>query len=135
MSQYHLERRAIRPDEYQQLRQTTDWSLVSDDQLSRALKNDLFSICVMHEKSIVGMGRVIGDDGLYFYIQDVIVTPDHQGRGLGETIMEAIEEYLRKHAPSGSFIGLMAAQDTIDFYRRFNYEPRPTCRPGMSKSI
>ena len=135
MSHYQIEKRSIRPDEYQKLRQTTDWSSVSSEQLTRALKNDLFSVCVMHEKSIVGMGRVIGDDGLYYYIQDVIVEPSHQGNGLGRLIMETIESYLQKVALKGSFIGLMAAHETEDFYRKFGYAPRPAGRPGMSKTI
>ncbi len=135
MSQYLIEKRSIRPEEYQKLRRTTDWWNVSDEQLSRALRNDLFSVCVMHENSIVGMGRVIGDDGLYYYIQDVIVVPSHRGNGLGRLIMETIEDYLHKFAPKGSFIGLMAAKETEGFYRKFGYTPRPAGRPGMSKSF
>ena len=134
MSRYKIEKRPIRPDEYQKLRQTTDWPSVSMEQLAGALKNDLFSVCVMHESSIVGMGRIIGDDGLYYYIQDVIVVPSHHGQGLGRLIMEAVENYLEKFALKGSFIGLMAAQETEDFYRKFGYKPRPAGRPGMSKS-
>ena len=135
MNRYKIEKRSIRPDEYQKLRQTTDWSSVSKEQVAEALKNDLFSVCIMHESSIVGMGRVIGDDGLYYYIQDVIVIPSHQGNGLGRLIMETVENYLQKVALKGSFIGLMAAHGTEDFYRKFGYKPRPAGRPGMAKSI
>ena len=31
---------------------------------------------------LIAAGRVIGDGGVYFYVQDVIVVPEHQRRSL-----------------------------------------------------
>jgi ribosomal protein S18 acetylase RimI-like enzyme len=40
------------------------------------------------------MARIIGDEGLYYYIQDVIVVPECQGRGIGKKLMARVMEYI-----------------------------------------
>lgn len=109
--------------------------MLEDWVVKKALKNDLYSVCVFDENNLIGIGRVIGDGGIYFYIQDVIVHPDYQGKGVGKTIMERIELFLRGKADNNSFIGLMAAEGVKDFYRGFGYEERAENRPGMYKII
>ena len=133
MDGYELEIRNIRVEEYLKLRKSTDWHSVSRQQAEQALQNDLFSVCVIYEREVVGIGRVIGDNALYYYIQDVIVLPEHKGKGVGSIIMRSIEDYLNNSAPSGAFVGLMAAEDTKRFYEKFKFEVRPANRPGMYK--
>jgi len=36
------------------------------------------------------MARVVGDGGLVFYIQDVIVVSSFQGQGIGKMLMDFI---------------------------------------------
>jgi GNAT superfamily N-acetyltransferase len=38
----------------------------------------------------VGMGRVIGDGGWYFHIVDMAVLPEHQRRGIGDSILTTL---------------------------------------------
>ena len=131
MNAYELEMRKIRVEEYLQLRGSTDWHSVSREQVDKALRNDLFSVCVVYKQELVGIGRVIGDNALYFYIQDVIVLPEHKGKGVGRIIMNSIEDYLANSTRSGAFIGLMAAEGTRAFYEKFKFISRPDGRPGM----
>src|SRR5262249_13392830 len=56
----------------------------------------------------VGMGRVIGDGGWYFHIIDMAVLPDHQRRGLGDTILTALLDRIRATAPPGAWVNLLA---------------------------
>ena len=63
----------------------------------------------------------------------VALIPEFQNKGLGSLLMEQIERYLVKNAPSGAFIGLMAAENTISFYERFGYAVRAAHKPGLSK--
>ena len=121
--------------EYQKLRSSTGWNKLTDEVVAKSLTHDLFSVCVLDGKKPVGIGRVVGDGAIYFYIQDVIVLPEYKGRGIGRMIMEEIEKYLSKTAHHNSFIGLMAAEDTQPFYHRFEYHERPPNAPGMFKHV
>ncbi len=135
MANFRTEHRKINVSEYQYLREITDWACIEDEVVSIGLENDLFSICVFRNKELVGMGRVIGDGAMYFYIQDVIVLPKYRGKGVGEIIMQAIEGFLKKTAKRNAFIGLMAAKNVSEFYRKFGYQERPKKRPGMYKTV
>ena len=131
--EFHVELRKIRTEEYQRLRSTTNWRQIPEIIVTKALEKDLFSVCILKKEKIVGMGRVIGDGSIYFYIQDVIVLPEFQMLGIGKLIMDQIENYLNNNAPNGAFIGLMAAEGTVAFYQSFGYRNRPESRPGMYK--
>ena len=117
--------------EYLTLREAAGWGRVDEHLAERGLAGALFTVCALHEGNVVGCARVIGDGALYFYLQDVIVLPRFQGRGLGKRLMEPIMRYLDEHALPGSFAGLMAAEGVTDFYRQFGFAVRPPGRPGM----
>lgn len=132
---YKIEQRKISVSEYQLLRKTTGWDMLEDSVVEIALDNDLFSVCVLDGDSPVGIGRVIGDCAIYFYIQDVIVVPEYRGKGIGAIIMERIENFLNGNANHNSFVGLMAADGVKEFYYKFGYSERQATKPGMYKMI
>ena len=135
MHTYRLEIRKLKTAEYQSLRKTTGWSPLTDIAVAEALERDLFSVCVYHHQKVIGMARVIGDGAIYFYIQDVVVLPEYQGKGVGALLMNAIEKYLEKTAGNNAFIGLMAAERVKEFYKKYGYTERPVNGPGMYKTI
>ena len=117
--------------EYQQLRRAVGWYVVDDPATAAGLRNSLYAVCLRHAGRVVGCGRIVGDSGIYYYIQDILVLPEFQGRGGGKIIMDAVMQYLQTHAAPNSFIGLMAAKGVSDFYKRYGFEERPPDRPGM----
>ena len=133
LNQFRIEKNKLTVEQYQILRKTTGWDLINDVPVSIALKNDLFSIGVFDDQAIIGMGRVIGDGAIYFYIQDVAVLPEYHKQGVGSLIMDHIENYLNENTNKNSFIGLMAAKGVKEFYKKYHYLERPSDRPGMYK--
>jgi ribosomal protein S18 acetylase RimI-like enzyme len=117
--------------DYQNLRKAVGWYSAGDEPTSRGLQNSLYSVCAFDEERIVGCGRIIGDAGIYYYIQDIIVHPDYQGRGIGRMIMDSIMAFLRENAQENCFIGLMAAKGVIGFHEKYGFTVRPSDRPGM----
>lgn len=115
------------------MRNTTSWNPLADETVEKGLSGDLFTVKVYDEKLIIGMGRVIGDGAIYFYLQDIIVDPAYQDQGIGHLIMERIEAFLREKAPQNAFIGLMAARGVRTFYQRYGYSIRDEKAPGMFK--
>ncbi len=129
--EYILVERPPTVEEYQRLREAVGWESVDAEATETGLRNALFSVCLIHKHEVIGCGRVVGDGGIYFYIQDIIVLPEFQGEGLGRRIMDAVMGYLRSHAHSNAFIGLMAAKAVSGFYEKYGFAERPPDRPGM----
>ncbi len=119
------------PIEYNTIRNTTGWDKLDLKTIEKGLVNSLFSVCLYHNEKLVGIGRIIGDNSIYFYIQDIIVIPEYQGKGLGKLIMKKVMQYIDNNADNNSFIGLMAAEGVESFYNKLGFETRPTSRPGM----
>ena len=85
----------------------------------------------MKNDKLIGLGRIVGDGSIYFYIQDIIVVPEYQGQGLGKVIMKELMQYLKDNANHNSLIGLMAAEGVEKFYHKFGFITRSTSKPGM----
>jgi ribosomal protein S18 acetylase RimI-like enzyme len=83
----------------------------------------------------VAAGRVVGDGGVYAYIQDVIVLEAHRGRGLARMMMDRIMEFIDRTYPSSAFVGLMAARGVAGLYERYGFERRPEDAPGMFRYV
>jgi len=128
---YQIVERAPTIEEYFALRKGVGWMLFDEEMTARGLANALFSVCILFQGEVIGCGRVVSDGGLYFYVQDLIILPAFQGKGLGKRLMQAIMAYLDRHTHPGAFIGLMASKDISPFYTQFGFAVRPPDQPGM----
>jgi GNAT superfamily N-acetyltransferase len=130
-SDYTLVRRNPTIEEYCVLRAGAGLSPRSEAIVRVALPNTLFSVIIEHHGKAVGMGRVIGDGGTVFQVADIAVLPEHQKRGLGKRILDAIDAWLRQHAGPGAFINLFADRGVAPLYARYGFRPRDPDEPGM----
>lgn len=131
IDEYTLAEHSPTVEEYQRLRKGVGWENLDNEATQIGLENSLFSVCAVYKDEVVGCGRVIGDGGIYFYIQDVIVLPEFQRQGIGKQIMNKVLSYLSSHARPRAFIGLMAAKGSSKFYEKYGFVERPSDRPGM----
>jgi len=123
------------PKEYNRLRQAVGWRTHREDVLEMALPNSLYCVCAFVGHELVGMARIIGDGGMAYYIQDVIVVPAYQRRGIGTQLMDQIMAYLSAHAYTNTVIGLMSAPGKEAFYEKYGFTTRPTDRLGAGMTI
>lgn len=121
--------------EYQRFRGYTDWSTLDDLAVEVGLNNSLFSVKAVLDGRLVGIGRVVGDGSIYFYIQDVIIAPKHRSKGIGHTITEELMKMIREVATNDAFVGLMAADGTAPFYHKLGFHAREKAKPGMYQII
>jgi ribosomal protein S18 acetylase RimI-like enzyme len=118
---------------YVGIRQAAGLSLVSYQAAVRGLPNTLFGVSILLGEKVVGMGRVIGDGGCFYHVVDIAVLPEHQGRGLGKRIMNAIMAYIEEDALPTAYISLIA--DAPDFYRKYGFRSVGPRSEGMYKRI
>jgi ribosomal protein S18 acetylase RimI-like enzyme len=67
------------------------------------------------------MGRLLGDGGWYFHVVDVAVLPEHQRQGLGDEILRALLDQVRRAAPAGAYISLLADPPGRRLYQRHGF--------------
>lgn len=135
MNQFEIVERVPSVQDYQKLRTAVGWGLCDSESTATALRNSLYAVSAIYENEVIGCGRVIGDAGIYYYIQDIIVLPAFHGRGVGRMIMDAVMRFLETHAVPNSFLGLMAAKDVAGFYEKYGFARRPPERPGMFRVV
>jgi GNAT superfamily N-acetyltransferase len=117
---------------YQHLRVATGLSPKCAEAVARGLPNTLFAVQVLHRGEPVGMGRVIGDGGTAFQVVDIAVLPEHQGKGLGKRIMEAVAAWLREHVPPSAYVSLLADVPADGLYAQFGFVPTAPRTVGMA---
>ena len=126
MPEYDLIETLPSPDDYNRLRLAVGWSGYEESVIQNALPSTLYCVCAFDGEEMIGMARVIGDAGLVFYVQDVIVLPKYQHQGIGTQLMDAVMKFIRSHAHHNTIIGLMAARDKEPFYEKYGFIARPT---------
>ena len=127
-----IEKRNPSISEYLNLRNEVEWWDVEKDSTEKALRNSLYSVVAIENDKVIGVGRIIGDGGLYFYIQDLIVHPDYQNKGLGKRLMRELMNYIDENAKHGAFVGLMSAKGSEKFYELFGFKAREADAPERS---
>jgi ribosomal protein S18 acetylase RimI-like enzyme len=119
--------------DYLALRLRSGLSPKTEAQATPALRGSWCAYHVVHEESgaTVGMGRVISDGGWYFHIIDVAVLPEHQRKGLGDLLMGAIMERIRKEAGPGAYVNLLADPPGRSLYRKHGFFETAPGEVGM----
>jgi len=84
--------------------------------------NSRYTTFAYHDHQLIGAGRALADGLDAAYIADVAVHPDHQGQGLGATIIKRLVSAADGHKK----IILYANPGTESFYHRLGFLPMNT---------
>ena len=117
----------LTPALFLELYRSVGWDAPCMEQIETALSNSAATFCACDGEQAVGMARLLGDGGMSFYIKDLAVRPEYQGKGVGRLLMTAIEEYIMSHIPNGWAVSLelISSKGREPFYERFGFEQRP----------
>ena len=119
------------------LRNREGWSYTQVPQAQIALDHSIYFVAAVYDGAIVGMGRLIGDGALIWYIQDVIVVPECRGQRVGATIVRMLIDYAVSHSEPGTnvAIALMSARGKEPFYEKLGFYQRPNDHEGAGMMI
>ena len=94
------------------------------EQTKLAMEHTLFRVSIFDEDKIVAMARMIGDMGLNYYIKDVVVRPEYQGKGIGRMLINELLKFINDNGISDTdiFVELSALPDKIPFYKKFGFD-------------
>ncbi len=84
----------LRPDEVVALYDSVGWSAYTKrpDVLMAALAGSTAILAAREDNLLIGLARVVSDGASICYLQDIIVHPEHQRRGIGRELVRRILE-------------------------------------------
>jgi len=135
--EYEIQENVLLATDFLALRQSAGWGNSPKHQIEVGLKNSLFTISVVDKGNVIGMGRLVGDGVTICYIQDVIVLPEYQGKGIGKAIMERLLAYIKNNGFADTYIavGLFSAKGKEEFYNKFGFYIRPNDNRGAGMEM
>lgn len=100
------------------LRETVGWSRM-EKEYSDPLMTSYYHIAVYEGDKLIGYIDSVSNGVTDAYIQDLMVCPDHQGKGIGTDLMNKMIEYLTgKHI---YMISVVYDECLKPFYERFGF--------------
>ena len=128
---------ALTDELFAHFRSQAGWGITTAQQAQRALSNTYFSVVAFDGDTPVGIGRLIGDGAIIWYVQDMIVLPEYQGKGIGSTILNKLIDFaIENSIPDSDFrIALMSATGKEGFYQKFGFNTRPNDRSGAGMDM
>ena len=121
MDEYALTERFPAVPEYVALRAAAGLSRKSSEAAARGVPGTVYGVSIRRDGELIGMGRIVGDGGCFFFVVDVAVLPAYQGRGLGKRIMAALDAWLRANAPETAHVALFADGEARRLYAQYGF--------------
>lgn len=124
----------LKPEDFIRLKTATGFMERPLEQVEKALANGLFNVSAIYHGQVVGMGRLVGDGAMYWYLQEIIVLPEYQGKGIGKRIVNRLLEHIKSTAIPGTKIevGLTSVKGKEPFYEKMGFSCGSS---GMKKWI
>ena len=103
------------------------------EQTKLAMEHTLFRVSIYDGDKIIAMARMIGDMGLDYYIKDVVVIPEYQGKGIGRLLIDELLKFIKENGVKDTdiLIELCAMPDKIPFYEKFGFDSNEAQRLKM----
>ena len=111
--------------EYLEMHKLVNFYPYEYNDVRAALEKDIINIKIYSKDKLVGIGRVVGDGRIVFFLKDIIVHPEFQNKGVGTLLVMNLLNQIKKIGCDHAYIGLMSTSGTENFYERFGFIKRP----------
>lgn len=109
-------------DETRDLYDAVGWSSYTDDMdaLINGYENSLKILAAFEDGKLLGVIRAVGDGYTIIFIQDILVLPDYQRKGIGRSLLHSMMDLY----PNVRQIELTTdiSPETIGFYSSLGFE-------------
>jgi ribosomal protein S18 acetylase RimI-like enzyme len=82
----------LTPEDFVRLRTATGFADIPLEHARKALQNGLINVSAIKDGELIGMGRLVGDGAMYWYLQEIVVLPKYQRQGIGAQLLEFAKE-------------------------------------------
>ena len=95
------------------------------------LLNTWYAVCAVLSGNVIGVGRIVGDGALHFYVTGIMVVPSHQRRGVGTAIVEALLSEVKRVPFENVLVEALPLPGLEAFYGRLGFRVSRRPAPGM----
>lgn len=109
------------------LYESVGWIAYTRDpaKLQRAFENSLLALAAYDENRLIGIIRAVGDGETVLFIQDLLVHPEHQRKGVGSALIRSVlsrfKDVRQIHLVTDD------ASETKAFYESLHFYPLEKC--------
>ena len=119
-------------NEYLALISAIGWDKFYDHSLTKKILGaPVHGVVAEHENQVIGCALLLSDEASFYYVKDVMVHPDWQGKHVGSMLMKELTAWLDSNAPENAYVGLFTGENLAPFYKQFDFVPVF----GMRRSI
>jgi GNAT superfamily N-acetyltransferase len=110
-------------DDVIRLSQAVGWQASTNSAITTQLKNAVHVVLAedIETSEVVGCAFLVGDHKTFYYVKDVIVHPDWQGRGIGTMMMKNLMDWLEVNGTESATVGLFTGDQLSSFYKQFGF--------------
>ncbi|MBD5474883.1 MAG: GNAT family N-acetyltransferase [Lachnospiraceae bacterium] len=114
----------LQAEDFIRLRIDTGFAEIPVEHARKALRNGLINVSAIYNDELVGIGRLVGDGAMYWYLQEIIVLPKYQRKGIGTMIVNHLVDCAKANSITGKFttIGGVSAKGKEPFYEKMGFE-------------
>lgn len=86
------EYRTYNASEIQNLYSSVGWTAYTDqpDVLKKSFENSLLTLAAYEDQQLSGIIRIVGDGHTVILVQDILVYPKQQRKGIGSALLQAV---------------------------------------------
>ena len=91
------------------------------EMLKKAYAGSLCTLAAYEDETLTGIIRCVGDGYSILFIQDILVYPEHQHKGIGTALMKAVlEKYPHTYQIE---LATDNTEKTVSFYKSLGFRP------------
>ena len=112
-------------EEYEELLKAVGWKIRGKDNTTSILKAPLYAAIAEDRdaQKTIGCVLLLGDGASFYYVKDMMVHPNYQGKHIGTALMQQVNQWLEANAAPGGLVGLYTGENLAPFYRQFGFGP------------
>ena len=133
MTNFTIKHNELTAEEFISLWESVWDGVPSLEQTKLAMQHTIFRVSIYDRDKAIAMARIIGDMGLCYYIKDVVVRPEYQGKGIGRTLINELLKFVNDNGIKGTsvFVELAAVPDKMPFYEKSGFTTNEARRLKM----
>jgi len=103
------------------LYESVGWTAYTEnpDVLKKGFRNSLLTLGAYEDEKLLGLIRCVGDGATIVFVQDILVFPEHQRKGIGSALLQAVSD--RYSHVRQIVLATDNTPETIAFYKSMGF--------------